>query len=109
MSARLNMLAPAVFLRRAPVDRALGFIDSNSDDGLMRISRAPVPQWIDVSVSEAVAYLALEYFASLCRKSPESTGRRSTFVELAPRTLRNCEKYAGRPHALKTSGPSINE
>lgn len=54
-------------------------------------------------------YFASEYTASLSRKSPESTGPCSTFVELPPRTLRNCEKYAGRPHALKTSGPSINE
>jgi hypothetical protein len=54
-------------------------------------------------------YFVSEYTASLSRNSPESTGPCSTFVELPPRTLRNCEKYAGRPHALKSSGPSIND
>ena len=55
------------------------------------------------------AYFASEYTASLSRKSPESTGPCFTLMELAPRTLWNCEKYAGMPHALKTSEPSIKE
>jgi hypothetical protein len=44
-----------------------------------------------------LGYFASEYTASLSRKSPESTGPCFSLIELAPRTLWNCEKFAGRP------------
>ncbi len=59
--------------------------------------------------SRFFAYFASEYTASLFRKSPESTGLCFALIEIVPRTLWNREKYAGSPHALKTSGrPSTN-